>query len=1444
MSDGERVQTLEELEAQNDDFRVRYGRLLSTWPEDADCQALVGELRVFLGVCAAHGRYMPFGTLERRSLRNMGDYWSSRLDRDGHAVDGIPGLEGYNPKAGIPLDATCPYPGLGPYDAKHSCDFFGREGLAKDYTERLEKQGIFLIIGGSGSGKSSVALAGVGPLCQARHPDWCFPPPIKPGADPLGALATSIVAGSGRDAGTLANALRDSPAAAVSILAGMLGDQPVLLVIDQFEELLTLCRDEDAQRAFAEVLLALAPPEALKNGRRFYLLFTLRSDHLGRLEDTPHLKHLHDRLIVAEAYKYLPSMQAEDILQAILKPARRVRLRFVPATVAERLAGQTASLTNGLPLLQFALLRLWSGRTQDEYGRRLDFIDEEQLAALPDVSSALGAQAERIYKTLKLRQQELCLRLIQELFFIDENFAEPLRRRRPVDDLCEAIGTANRCPPEAVREVMDIFDREGLLRVVTDEGVRQVEVAHEALLRHWDTVRMIVSGENAKARLHRMKGVTKEAADWINHQCHTDWLKQRGEPLQRLEADVGACWVTDAEALDYVRACRAFEDGAKRRDAEQKEAEQKERDAILAKERAERERAESEREKAEALRASEEAARKVAEHQAKLEQVKSQEQQRAQARSRWYVGLGVLAVALTIGGVIYADQLRDLKTTNLGAVASLSDRLPPWEGLDLTRTLAGKDPLFRGALGHALERMDGARIVGDREKSGLALLGDGKGLMEITKDSQSKTDTVYLYRLDETNRGAEGGLRQEMGIKIQLPGQLQRSNLGAPITRSVHKGKQLFVAIVQQEDGSSSLNVWLIDFRKPDSTASIAVSGVEPDYRYYPSPIAMHPDGLELSWGFADKRREKGRLITLRLEAQVKQSSPGKNQLNGGTAVVDSLTYVQSGSAQYALAVASSNGSAEKELTCLSAAKDRPSKLGYVPAVAIASAPESGEFVLGFADGRIELATCDDGLVRPKADTPKFVGNPDSVRLIKTNTPEDGLLMSYQAKGGGVRCHFVSRRNGSPAFEELPCNTNHPVASVVWWGDMSQVVIEYGGVPVVRRYPAEFALEKFRSSSLFAGWQGSTVLCGDETAEETQVGNLLKRCVDAEQSSPIAAAVLSPSGTYKAVMRRGENGMRLDVGPVAGEAAHVDVKSYYGSGEFALAVDDAGRLAYFRRADSDPKTRVELIVAAFWSKEPLPVVLDITGQPTCVRFSPGGAYLVVGTDTGSVYRYRLEDRRPEAQSNIEVGGASAVTSCAVADDGAAAFGRADGNVLYVANGMSLPKELTEKVVYRLPGAVRAVRIDDVHDKDGGKRRVTALGAWQPNNCIHPALPGQSLRVWELGDATDYLPVSLACFPNQSVLALGGWTKKVEGSAPVAPAELQIGQAGMGRMDSGVGIRLLTPHGMDWHPCPACRQDKAETDSAIQKRLIDLAQRKGGGPSLNEVLLERRYGLKL
>jgi WD40 repeat protein len=400
-----------------------------------------------------------------------------------------------------PYDGDCPFRGLLYFGAENRKFFFGREGLVARLEERLAEHRFLAVLGPSGSGKSSVVLAGLVPALQAKVPhfDMAY---LTPGSDPLTFLETSLG----------------------------LSPRCVLLVVDQFEELFTLCADEAKRRAFLGRLLRL--PGELS------VVLTMRADFWGECAPYRELKELmqaHQELVAP--------MDPAELRRAIEMQAAQVGLRF-EAGLSNTILDDVQGEPGAMPLLQHALLELWKRR----HGR---WLRADQYRALGGVKGAIAGTAEEVYRDLSPDDQGRVRASFLRLTRLGEA-APDTRQRVGLSELAPAGGSL----PETRALVKRLADSRLLVTAVNPvTGGEVVEVAHEALIQHWPRLRRWLDEDRADVLL--LERVRGQAQDWEAEGRAEGALLLRGSRLDDAERLCGHARVSlnDLER-QYVEACR------------------------------------------------------------------------------------------------------------------------------------------------------------------------------------------------------------------------------------------------------------------------------------------------------------------------------------------------------------------------------------------------------------------------------------------------------------------------------------------------------------------------------------------------------------------------------------------------------------------------------------------------------------------------------------------------------------------------------------------------------------------------------------------------------------------------------------------------------------------------------------------------------------------------
>jgi hypothetical protein len=265
---------------------------------------------------------------DRRASQSLLNYWVATLYGD----DRMPAntiLADYDMSAVHPIDdAACPYPGSRAFKEEDAKNFFGRQTAIDYVLNRLKVDRMIALIGPSGRGKTSVALAGVLPALRINDnlsdSKRFYFPLLIPGSDPLGSLTEMI--------GNASNVAADPPRALLRnsdyLLAAIkkTTDLPAVIVVDQFEDLFTLCDDRKEQRAFLlNLLKVVQAPES-----KHTMIFTMRSDtHDHQIE---RLSREFGELFKSAKW-VLPPLGADEIGDAIRKPADKVGLKIAEPVV-------------------------------------------------------------------------------------------------------------------------------------------------------------------------------------------------------------------------------------------------------------------------------------------------------------------------------------------------------------------------------------------------------------------------------------------------------------------------------------------------------------------------------------------------------------------------------------------------------------------------------------------------------------------------------------------------------------------------------------------------------------------------------------------------------------------------------------------------------------------------------------------------------------------------------------------------------------------------------------------------------------------------------------------------------------------------------------------------------------------------------------------------------
>lgn len=416
-----------------------------------------------------------------------------------------------------PYDPHCPFRGLYPFRYEDREFFCGRKDLIEQLQQKLSEHNFLPILGASGSGKSSVVMAGLIPALKQKEPQLVMAY-MTPKVDPLAQLEASLAD---------------------------VQNKPYILVVDQFEEIFTLCNDKDKRQNFIDELLKLA-----QNQR---VILTMRADFWGECAIHPKLRDLMEK-----QQKLIAPMNAAELRNAIDEQTRKVGLRF-EADLLNKILDHLEGEPGAMPLLQHALLELWNRR----HGR---WILSEEYRNIGGVKQTIATTADDFYGKLTQQEKDLVRNIFVRLTRLDENAVKiensrDTRKRVEFETLI-----FDDSDTDITRNLVERLAGAGKRLVITSVNEvtqkPEVEVAHEALIRYWSKLRGWLIEDRGGLLLRQR--TEKEAEEWESTGKKEDLLLLQGSRLQEavgLLLGKGRVRLNKLEkGRDYVVACQKLQE--------------------------------------------------------------------------------------------------------------------------------------------------------------------------------------------------------------------------------------------------------------------------------------------------------------------------------------------------------------------------------------------------------------------------------------------------------------------------------------------------------------------------------------------------------------------------------------------------------------------------------------------------------------------------------------------------------------------------------------------------------------------------------------------------------------------------------------------------------------------------------------------------------------------
>ncbi|GAA2570966.1 hypothetical protein GCM10010304_06680 [Streptomyces roseoviolaceus] len=351
-------------------------------------------------------------------------------------------------------DERAPYRGLARFEPADSDLFFGREALARELLHLARAHRFAAVFGPSGSGKSSLLRAGLIPLL--REGTGADRPAVirvlTPGERPAHAHGQALVPQD--------------------------GELDTWVIVDQFEELFTLCHDRQERDRFLDLLLGAREPES-----RLRVVVAVRGDFYGHCAEHRELAEA-----VSHANLLVGPMSGDELREVVTGPATAAGLN-VERVLTARIIEEVGDRPGALPMLSHALLETWRRRR----GRTLTLAAYEETGG---VRGAIAATAEQVYGDLDEGRARTARRILLRLIAPGDRTADT---RRPA--------SRSELGPGA----LDVLERLAAARLVTLDG-DTVELAHEALITGWPRLAGWI--EESRERLRAQRALGEAAHAW------------------------------------------------------------------------------------------------------------------------------------------------------------------------------------------------------------------------------------------------------------------------------------------------------------------------------------------------------------------------------------------------------------------------------------------------------------------------------------------------------------------------------------------------------------------------------------------------------------------------------------------------------------------------------------------------------------------------------------------------------------------------------------------------------------------------------------------------------------------------------------------------------------------------------------------------------------------
>jgi eukaryotic-like serine/threonine-protein kinase len=416
-----------------------------------------------------------------------------KADRYPNATELLADLQAFLvPRADRMTGEVSPYRGLAAFAEDDAKYFFGRSNEIRTALAQLETWPMLAVIGPSGVGKSSFVHAGLVPAMRAIGGNWHVRV-LRPGRIPVHRLAAVLedALATGESAADLMPQLLEAPGLFGTMLrkAAARRNQSILVVVDQLEELFTLCDSDEVRQLFLAALLAAAddPTSPVR------VVLSMRADFLDRLAG-----HKHFLGELSRGLFFLTAPDRENLRETIVRPAELAGYTFEDAWIVDDML-QAATSRGALPLVSFAASRLWEARD-----RQRKLLPVAAYNEMGGVGGAFARHADQVAAAVP-PQSQILLRAIMTRMVTPEG-------TRAVVDHRELLSLSE--DQREIERILDQLVRARLIHLHTDaDQGATVEIVHEMLITEWPTLqRWLEDNQAIRGFMHELRQAARQWA--------------------------------------------------------------------------------------------------------------------------------------------------------------------------------------------------------------------------------------------------------------------------------------------------------------------------------------------------------------------------------------------------------------------------------------------------------------------------------------------------------------------------------------------------------------------------------------------------------------------------------------------------------------------------------------------------------------------------------------------------------------------------------------------------------------------------------------------------------------------------------------------------------------------------------------------------------------------